>query len=152
MASLTAGAAMAMPVPADPRMLEIIGDYTGSRRRILTEHFSAYEVLKGGQGEGTLVRWKIAVGRWRVYDCLMSVTRPDDATVIERDTNSSMMVTWAVPQDGGQAHVAVQIVWDSADGVAGIAERIFAPARIHRIYAQQLQNLEVLLRGSPSGL
>lgn len=57
------------------RVLEALGDYTGVRSRMLTEHFGEYEVREGGQGAGTVVHWKLAATSKRIRDCLFSVAK-----------------------------------------------------------------------------
>ncbi len=123
------------------RVLEALGDYTGVRSRTLTEHFSEYEVREGGQGEGTVVHWKLAATSKRVRDCLFTVSAPAPGTLVERDANSSMVTTWTVsPADEG-ARVQVKTTWDGAGGVGGFFERTFAPKGLRAIYEAQLAKL-----------
>ncbi|MFD0687895.1 SRPBCC family protein [Actinomadura fibrosa] len=123
------------------RVLAALGDYTGVRSRILTEHYSEYEVREGGQGAGTVVHWKLAATSKRVRDCLITATAPGADTIVERDANSSMVTTWTVsPADGG-ARVQVTTTWDGASGVGGFFERTFAPKGLRRIYDEQLAKL-----------
>jgi hypothetical protein len=127
------------------RVVAALADYSGTRSRVLTEHFSEYEVREGGQGEGTTVHWKLAATSKRVRDCLVSVTVPDAHTLVERDANSSMVTTWTVsPADGG-ARVRVTTTWDGAGGIGGFFERTFAPRGLQRIYDAQLVKLEAEL-------
>ncbi|WP_131738463.1 SRPBCC family protein [Actinomadura roseirufa] len=124
------------------RALGALADYTGVRSRILTGHYSEYEVREGGQGEGTVVRWKLAATEKRVRDCLVAVSTPDKHTLVERDENSSMVTTWTVsPADGG-SRVQVTTTWNGAGGVGGFFERTFAPKGLRRIYDEQLAKLE----------
>ena len=39
------------------KVFDALADYTGTRQKLLPEHFSEYEVREGGDGEGTLVHW-----------------------------------------------------------------------------------------------
>ncbi|GAA3211023.1 hypothetical protein GCM10020256_09510 [Streptomyces thermocoprophilus] len=84
-------------VAADPeKVFDTLADYTGTRAKLLPEHFSEYEVREGGDGEGTLVHWKLQATSKRVRDCLLDVTEPTDGQLVEKDRNSSMVTTWTV--------------------------------------------------------
>ena len=75
-------------------VFDALADYTGIRGKLLPEHFSEYEVREGGDGEGTLVHWKLQATSKRVRDCLLEVTEPTDGQLVEKDRNSSMVTTW----------------------------------------------------------
>lgn len=77
-------------------VFDALADYTGIRGKVLPEHFSEYEVREGGDGEGTLVHWKLQATSKRVRDCLLEVTEPTDGQLVEKDRNSSMVTTWLV--------------------------------------------------------
>ncbi|GAA2620229.1 SRPBCC family protein [Actinomadura fulvescens] len=127
------------------KVVAALSDYTGVRSRMLTEHFSEYEVREGGQGEGTVVHWRLAATSKRVRDCLVSVSVPGEHTLVERDANSSMVTTWTVAPEGTGSRVRVETTWDGAGGVGGFFERRFAPAGLRRIYEGQLAKLEAQL-------
>ncbi|HLV74349.1 polyketide cyclase/dehydrase/lipid transport protein [Actinomadura hallensis] len=123
------------------RVLEALGDYTGVRSRMLTEHFGEYEVREGGQGAGTVVHWKLAATSKRIRDCLFSVSAPSADTLVEKDANSSMVNTWTVSPANGGSRVHIKTTWDGAGGVGGVFERIFAPKGLRSIYDAQLTKL-----------
>ncbi|MFB4306820.1 SRPBCC family protein [Actinomadura sp. GTD37] len=127
------------------QVLAALGDYTGVRSRMLTEHFSEYEVREGGQGEGTLVHWKLAATSKRVRDCLFTVSAEGADRLVERDANSSMVTTWAVSPAAGGSRVQVTTTWDGAGGIGGFFERIFAPKGLRAIYDEQLAKLSTEL-------
>jgi hypothetical protein len=127
------------------RVLAALGDYTGVRSRMLTEHFSEYEVREGGQGEGTVVHWKLAATSKRVRDCLFTASTPGKDRLVERDANSSMVTTWTVSPAGDAARVQVTTTWDGAGGVGGFFEKTFAPKGLRRIYDAQLEKLNAEL-------
>jgi hypothetical protein len=119
-----------------------LADYGGTRRSLLTEHFSEYEVREGGTGAGTLVHWKLQATSKRVRDCLLDVTEPQPGELVEKDRNSSMVTTWRVtPAGEGRSRVTVTTVWNGASGVGGFFERTFAPKGLARIYDGVLANL-----------
>ncbi|AVV45489.1 SRPBCC family protein [Streptomyces sp. ID05-04B] len=130
-------------VAADPeKVFDTIADYSGTRARLLPEHFSEYEVREGGDGEGSLVHWKLQATSKRVRDCLLEVTEPTDGELVEKDRNSSMVTVWRVtPAGEGRSRVVVTTTWDGAGGIGGFFERTFAPKGLGRIYDAILANL-----------
>ncbi|ACY96478.1 MULTISPECIES: SRPBCC family protein [Thermomonospora] len=146
MAQITVTAEKTIGADAE-KVFAAIGDYHGTRPRILTDHFSEYEVREGGRGEGTKVHWKLAATSKRVRDCLMSVSVPDGSTLVERDANSSMVTTWTVSPAAGGARVRIVTTWNGAGGIGGFFERAFAPKGLQRIYDEQLAKLEAELTG-----
>ncbi|MEU5211531.1 SRPBCC family protein [Streptomyces sp. NPDC020742] len=130
-------------IAADPEaVFDALADYTGTRRQLLPEHFSEYEVREGGDGKGTLVHWKLQATSKRVRDCLLEVDEPVDGQLVEKDRNSSMVTTWVVtPAGEGRARVVVTTTWQGAGGIGGFFERTFAPKGLGRIYDAILANL-----------
>ncbi|MGY0057319.1 SRPBCC family protein [Streptomyces sp. LZ34] len=123
-------------------VFDALADYSGTRGGVLPEQFSEYEVREGGDGEGTLVHWKLQATSKRVRDCLLEVTEPTDGQLVEKDRNSSMVTTWTVtPAGEGQARVVVTSTWQGAGGIGGFFERTFAPKGLARIYDALLANL-----------
>jgi hypothetical protein len=133
-------------IGSDPdKVFGALSDYRGTRSKVLTEHFSEYEVREGGHGEGTTVHWKLQATSKRVRDCLMSVTVPRERTLVEKDANSSMVTTWTVSPAGEGTRVQVTTTWKGAGGVGGFFERTFAPRGLQRIYDAQLAKLDTEL-------
>ncbi|MER6050632.1 SRPBCC family protein [Streptomyces sp. NPDC001793] len=130
-------------IAADPEdVFDALADYSGTRRQLLPEHFSEYEVREGGDGKGTLVHWKLQATSKRVRDCLLEVDEPIDGQLVEKDRNSSMVTTWVVtPAGEKRARVVVTTTWQGATGIGGFFERTFAPKGLARIYDALLANL-----------
>lgn len=84
-------------------VFDTLADYAGTRARLLPEQFSEYRVDEGGDGEGTVVHWKLQATSKRVRDCLLDVTEPTDGQLVEKDRNSSMVTTWTVTPAGRAA-------------------------------------------------
>lgn len=124
-------------------VFDALADYRGTRQKLLPEHFSEYEVREGGDGEGTLVRWKLQATSKRVRDCLLEVTETAENELVEADRNSSMVTTWTVAPGSreGTATVTVRTVWNGAGGIGGFFEKTFAPKGLGRIYDALLANL-----------
>ncbi|MFD3521111.1 SRPBCC family protein [Streptomyces sp. NPDC058653] len=130
-------------IAADPEtVFDALADYQEIRPKVLPAHFSEYEVREGGDGEGTLVHWKLRATKKRVRDCLLEVTEPTDGQLVEKDRNSSMVTTWVVtPAGEGRSKAVVTTVWDGAGGIGGFFERTFAPKGLARIYDELLAKL-----------
>ncbi|MFD1663087.1 SRPBCC family protein [Streptomyces caeni] len=123
-------------------VFDALADYGGTRAKLLSEHFSEYEVREGGDGEGTVVHWKLQATSKRVRDCLMEVSEPTEGDLVEKDRNSSMVTTWRVtPAGEGSCRVVVTTVWNGAGGIGGFFERTFAPRGLARIYDEVLAKL-----------
>jgi uncharacterized protein YndB with AHSA1/START domain len=126
------------------KVFDALADYSGTRAKLLPEHFSEYEVREGGDGEGTLVHWKLQATSKRVRDCLLEVSEPTDGELVEKDRNSSMVTVWRVtPAGEGKSRVVVTSTWKGAGGIGGFFERTFAPKGLGRIYDAVLAKLAV---------
>jgi uncharacterized protein YndB with AHSA1/START domain len=122
------------------KVFDALADYSGTRERLLPEHFSEYEVREGGDGEGTVVHWKLQATSKRVRDCLLEVSEPTDGELVEKDRNSSMVTTWRVtPAGEDRCRVVVTSTWKG--GIGGFFERTFAPKGLGRIYDAVLAKL-----------
>ena len=135
-------------------VFDALADYSGTRRKVLPAQYSEYEVREGGDGEGTVVHWKLQATSKRVRDCLLDVSESDDDELVESDRNSSMVTTWRVTPGSaaGTARVTVTTVWNGAGGIGGFFERTFAPKGLARIYdgvltrlAAQTENLDLMV-------
>ncbi|MFF1692561.1 SRPBCC family protein [Streptomyces sp. NPDC058257] len=123
-------------------VFDALADYADTRPKILSEHFSEFEVREGGDGDGTLVHWKLQATSKRIRDCLLEVSEPTDGQLVEKDRNSSMVTTWTVtPAGEGKARVVVSTVWNGAGGIGGFFEKTFAPKGLGRIYDEVLGKL-----------
>ena len=140
MGQVSASATVLVDAPPE-QVLEAVADYRDVRPRILTGHYRDYEVLEGGRGAGTVVRWKLQATRTRVRD-VRAVVDVAGRTVIEKDTNSSMITNWTVSPAGEGATVTVKTTWQGAGGINGFFEKTFAPLGLRRIYDEVLANLK----------
>jgi uncharacterized protein YndB with AHSA1/START domain len=130
-------------IAADPDdVFDALADYREVRGKVLPGQYSEYEVREGGDGEGTLVHWKLQATSKRIRDCLLEVSEPTDGELVEKDRNSSMVTTWRVtPAGEGKSRVVVTTTWDGAGGIGGFFEKTFAPKGLGRIYDALLGRL-----------
>jgi len=121
--------------------LAAVADYQTVRPKILSPQYSEYEVLQGGQGAGTVAKWKLQATKSRVRDVQVNVDVAGH-TVIEKDANSSMVINWTVAPAGPGSSVTVKTTWNGAGGVGGFFEKTFAPLGLKKIQAEVLANLK----------
>lgn len=135
-------------IDADPATtLGAVADYEAMRPRILSSHYSGYQVVEGGQGAGTVVQWKLQATKSRSRDVRNTVDVAG-RTVIEKDQNSSMVTNWTVAPAGPGSSVTVKTSWKGAGGIGGFFEAIFAPIGLRRIQAEVLGNLKQEIEGT----
>ena len=135
---------------APETVLSAVADYATVRPKILSSHYSGYQVLEGGHGAGTVVTWKLQATESRVRDVKASVDVAGH-TVIEKDANSSLVTNWTVAPAGTGSSVTVKTSWQGAGGVKGFFEKTFAPLGLRKIQAEVLENLKNLVEGNPEG-
>ena len=140
-------AASTILINVDPAAtLAAVADYQTVRPKILSPQYSDYEVLQGGQGAGTVAKWKLQATKSRVRDVQVDVDVAG-RTVIEKDANSSMVTNWTVAPAGPGSSVTVKTSWTGAGGVGGFFEKTFAPLGLKKIQAEVLANLKKELEG-----
>jgi hypothetical protein len=126
---------------APDAVLAAVADYAGVRPKILPAQYSAYQVLEGGQGAGTVVTWKLQATKSRVREVKATVDVAGK-TVIEKDANSTLVTNWTVAPAGEGASVTVKTSWNGAGGIGGFFEKTFAPLGLRKIQAETLENLK----------
>lgn len=125
----------------------MLADYQVTRPKLLPAQYSEYEVRVGGTGAGTQVHWRLQATEKRVRDCLFTVSAPAPDQLVEKDANSSMVITWTVAAAGeGRSKVTVSAAWQGAGGIGGFFERTFAPKGLNRIHDEVLANLAAEVR------
>jgi len=129
-------------IDADPaKVLDAVADYQVVRPKILSPQYREYQVLQGGQGQGTVAKWKLQATKSRVRDVQVNVDVAGH-TVIEKDANSSMVINWTVAPAGPGSSVTVKTTWNGAGGVKGFFEKTFAPLGLRKIQDEVLANLK----------
>lgn len=92
-------------IHAEPaKVLDAVADYQTVRPKILSPQYSEYEVLEGGQGQGTVAKWRLQATESRVRNVQVNVDVAGH-TVIEKDANSSMVINWTVAPAGDRKSV-----------------------------------------------
>jgi carbon monoxide dehydrogenase subunit G len=134
-------------IQAEPaKVLDAVADYQTVRPKILSPQYSEYEVLEGGQGQGTVAKWRLQATESRVRNVQVNVDVAGH-TVIEKDANSSMVINWTVAPAGPGSSVTVTTTWTGAGGVKGFFEKTFAPLGLKKIQGEVLENLKKEVEG-----
>lgn len=140
-------AASTILIEAEPAAaLAAVADFQNVRPKILSPHYSDYQVLQGGQGQGTVAKWRLQATKSRSRDVQVNVDVAGH-TVIEKDVNSSMVTNWTVAPAGPGSSVTVKTAWTGAQGVKGFFEKTFAPLGLKKIQSAVLDNLKKELEG-----
>jgi carbon monoxide dehydrogenase subunit G len=140
-------AASTILINAEPEaVLAAVADYQKVRPKILSPQYRDYQVLQGGQGQGTVAKWKLQATKSRVRDVQASVDVAGH-TVIEKDANSTMVTNWTVAPARPGSSVTVKTTWTGAGGVKGFFEKTFAPLGLKKIQSEVLDNLKKELEG-----
>src|ERR1700748_656073 len=140
MGQVSASSSILVDAPPE-KVLAAVADYQSGRPKILSSHYRDYQVLEGGQGQGTVASWKLQATKSRVRDVRANVDVAGHA-VIEKDANSTMITNWTVAPAGPGSSVTVTTTWVGASGVRGFFEKTFAPLGLRKIQAEVLANLK----------
>jgi hypothetical protein len=141
---LMAAATQSVGAPPE-RVREFLRDYRTSRPRILTSQYRDYKVEEGGIGEGTVIAYTFASpGRSREFH---QRVEESDEGLFERDVESTFVSNWTVDPVATGSSVTLEASWESAGGIGGFFERLFAPMSLRRTYGQVLQKLAGALEG-----
>jgi hypothetical protein len=124
------------------QVFDALADYESTRPTIQPVQYSQYQVREGGKGAGTVVAWRLQATEKRVRECVFTVTEPTPGQLVEKDANSTMVITWTVtPAGEGRAKVVVEAAWNGASGIGGFFERKFAPKGLNRLHDETLNRL-----------
>ncbi|HCS58196.1 MAG TPA: polyketide cyclase [Gordonia polyisoprenivorans] len=129
-------------VAASPdAVIGALADYADTRPAILPEQYRDYQVISGGNGDGTVVHWILQATEKRQRDVQATVS-VKGSTVTETDANSTLVTTYSVVPNGTGSTVVVLTQWQGAGGVKGFFEKTFAPLGLKKIQAEVLENLK----------
>ncbi|HEX2141354.1 MAG TPA: SRPBCC family protein [Candidatus Limnocylindria bacterium] len=147
---LTALAARRIPAPAE-LIYTYIADFGQHHHRFLPDAFGDFRVEEGGVGAGTVNSFTMTLGgQTRAYRT--RIEEPEPGRVLtETATDGSSHTTFTVTPDGDGTRVQIETTWRGAGGVAGIMERLVAPAMLRRVYAEELERLDAYARAEIKG-
>ncbi len=118
-----------------------IADYRMHHHQFLPPAFSRYEVVKGGVGEGTVIRFRLTIaGRGQNAEAL--VAEPEPGRVLtERYEGTGAVTTFRVVPKRAGTLVVIETVSPST-GIRGAIERLIVPLLFRRLYNDELTRLD----------
>jgi hypothetical protein len=133
---ISASADILAPAPV---IYELIADYKAGHPSILPPVFESLEVMEGGRGAGTRIRYTIkAFGSRETSHARITEPEPGHVlveTVEERDVVTTFTVA---PQPGGKTRVTIATAYN-AKGVRGWIEMLMVPGFLKKTYVAELQ-------------
>lgn len=130
-----------IPAPA-PVIYDIIADYrTGHPHILPPQFFGALDVLEGGRGAGTKIRFEMkAFGRLNV--ATGHVTEPRPGTELRETLTTGIVTTFLVePRGASEAMVTITTEYQKP-GLLGWIEKFLSTSYLRRVYTAELAQLE----------
>lgn len=137
MPTVRATQSLAIAAPA-AILYDLIADYRDGHPRILPpEYFGRLDVLAGGRGAGTRIRFDMkAFGRTTTAEG--TVTEPVPGRELRETLDSGIVSTFLVePASGGMCRVTITTSYEKG-GLAGWIERLIVPGYLRRVYVAEL--------------
>lgn len=124
-----------------------IADMREHHPRFLPPAFSDFQVEAGGAGAGTVTRYKLTVGG-RTREHRVTVAEPEPGRVLTESEagGPNSVTTFTVAPEGSASRVRIHSAWDSAGGIGGVLERMFAPRMVRAILTDELGRLDAYAR------
>ena len=140
MATVYASAQGTVAAPPE-RVYAILADYRQHHPRILPPAFSDVMVEQGGFGAGTVIHFRLTVGRQtRAYH--QRVDEPEPGRVLtETDLDSGAVTTFTVTPEGDGSRVRIETRYQAA-GIRGFVERLVASRMLRALYTDELARLD----------
>jgi uncharacterized protein YndB with AHSA1/START domain len=128
----------------------LLRDYRGPRARVLGEPFAEYELHDGGVGAGTVIGYRLRVGRnERSY--VLAVEEPTPGRQLrERDRHGGLLVTWTLTPGGDGERTLVRVAAELRDpALERVLTRGRARRALRRAHVHLLERLDRELTGNP---
>jgi polyketide cyclase/dehydrase/lipid transport protein len=133
------------------RVWALLRDYRVARPRVLTEHFSDYVVQERGEGAGTVIEYRLRVGRHQGRH-VIAVQEPVAGRMLrERDRSSALVCTWTLTPGGEGERTVLRLAVALRDPqISGWLTRMRVRRAVRRLCAQLLEHVDADLRGQRS--
>jgi hypothetical protein len=125
------------------RVWALLRDYRVARPRLLTEHFSDYGVQERGEGAGTVIEYRLRLGRHQGRH-VIAVQEPVPGRMLrERDRTSALMSTWTLTPGGDGERTVVRLAIQLRDlQISGWLSRLRARRALRRLCVQLLERID----------
>src|SRR4051794_4787782 len=133
------------------RVWALLRDYRLARARLLTEHFSDYAVHHGGVGAGTVLEYRLRVGRHRGRHVIVVQEPAAGRMLRERDRTSALVSAWTLSPGGEGERTVMRLAIVLCDRqTSGWLARARARRALRRLCGQMLERVDAELGGQRS--
>jgi hypothetical protein len=139
--SFSFAAERVLDAPADV-IYHLLSDYQTHHRHapgFLPPAFTRLDVLEGGVGAGTVIRFTTQVGG-RSQTRTQRVTEPEPGRVLKENGDGEGS-TFTVEPRGGQTHLRIETVLQTR-GIEGVAMKLFGARILGPLYQDEMRRLE----------
>jgi hypothetical protein len=133
------------------RVWALLRHYRVARPRLLSEPFSDYRVQERGDGAGTVIAYRLRVGRHQ-REHVIAVQEPVPGRVLrDRDRASALVSTWTLTPGGEGERTVVRLAVAPRDPrISGWLARARARRALRRLCDQPLEHVDAELGGERS--
>jgi uncharacterized protein YndB with AHSA1/START domain len=130
------------------RVWALLREYRVARPRLLTEHFSDSGVRERGDGAGTVIAYRLRVGRHE-RDHVVCVQEPVPGRVLrERARGSALVSAWTLTPGRERERTVVRLAVGPRDPqISGRLARVRARRALRRLCGQLLEHVDADLGG-----
>jgi hypothetical protein len=125
------------------RVWALLRDYRVARPRLLSEHFSDYGVQQGGTGAGTVIAYRLRVGRHE-RDHVVFVQEPVPGRMLrERARESFWLSIWTLTPGGEGERTVVRVAVGLRDPqISGWLARVRVRRALRRLCGRLLEHID----------
>ena len=128
----------------------LLRDYRGPRARMVSEVFAAYELREAGTGAGTVIGYRLRVGRHERTFVLRVEEPLPGRQLRERDRHGGLLVTWTLTPGGDGERTVVRVAAELRDpDLQRALARWRARRALRRLHVYLLERLDRELIGNP---
>ena len=140
MSTIRVSADSDVAAPAE-RVYRVLSNYREHHPKVLPAAFSNFEVVEGGTGAGTVMRFDMTV-MGRTQSARHRVEEPEPGRMLrEIDLDRDLQTTFTVTPRGDGSNVRIDTVWNEG-GLMGPVMKVLAPRLLGPIYREELRNID----------
>lgn len=139
---------------APAEVYALLSDYKVGHPSILPDqYFKDLTVEKGGQGAGTVIRFK-AIVMGKEYPYHQVVSEPEPGRILqENDLDQDLITNFTFDpiNNGLQTHLTITTKMAASKGIKGFFEKLLTPSALRPIYKKELAKIAARLQALHSG-